>query len=65
MPKAEALWEAKQWLRALSVEDAQKRVAALPPAARGERVKLPPSGSAKPYEHPYYWSAFILMGDPN
>jgi CHAT domain-containing protein len=65
MPKAEALWEAKQWLRALSVENAQKRIAALPPTARGERIKVPPSGSAKPYEHPYYWSAFILIGDPN
>ena len=38
--KAEALREAKRWLREYETSD-----------GRG------------PYEHPYYWSAFILMGD--
>ena len=41
MPKAEALSEAKRWLR--THEDESGRT---------------------PYEHPYYWSAFILIGDP-
>ncbi|MCK4409669.1 MAG: CHAT domain-containing protein, partial [Candidatus Eisenbacteria sp.] len=40
MPKAEALREAKRWLRDYIDE-------------YGNR----------PYEHPYYWSAFILIGD--
>jgi len=40
MSKADALQEAKQWLR--SYEDEY---------------------GSRPYEHPYYWSAFILIGD--
>lgn len=39
-PKAEALSEAKAWLRAYEDESGLRR-----------------------YEHPYYWSAFILIGD--
>ncbi len=40
MSEADALQEAKHWLRTYTDE-------------RGER----------PYEHPYYWSAFVLIGD--
>jgi CHAT domain-containing protein/tetratricopeptide (TPR) repeat protein len=40
MTKAEALQEAKQWLRSYTDE-------------HGDR----------PYQHPYFWSAFILIGD--
>jgi CHAT domain-containing protein/Flp pilus assembly protein TadD len=40
MAKAEALQEAKQWLRNYTDEDGKR-----------------------PYEHPYYWAAFILIGD--
>lgn len=39
--KAEALREAKRWLREYRDET-----------------------GARPYEHPYYWSAFVLIGDP-
>jgi len=42
MSKAEALQEAKQYLRTCTGEN-------------GER----------PFEHPYFWSAFILIGDRN
>jgi len=42
LPKAEALAEAKAWLRAYTDESGRR-----------------------PYEHPYYWSAFILIGDPS
>jgi CHAT domain-containing protein len=66
MPKAEALHEAKQWLRELPAEQVQKLIEQLPPGERGERVKArAPAGSAKPYAHPHYWAAFILIGDPN
>jgi len=41
MPKAEALQDAKRWLREYT-------------DGSGER----------PYDHPYYWSAFVLIGDP-
>jgi hypothetical protein len=72
--KAEALSEAKRWLRELSAEDATKESAALTQGvARGKgRKPLPllPAATthatgtrAKPYAHPYYWAAFVLVGD--
>jgi CHAT domain-containing protein len=79
LPKAEALREAKQWLRGLSWEETRGLCAAhqlaLPDGQdRGEpgTIKAEDVGSdgssppaQHPYEHPYYWSAFILVGDPN
>ena len=71
MPKAQALAEAKSWLRKLTADEVTKLVQQhkLSLAQRGviskttgpERDTVP---SARPYEHPYYWSAFILIGDP-
>jgi CHAT domain-containing protein len=67
LPKAEALREAKAWLRTLTAVATDKAVAALPAAERGsERAKGPAAAAgARPYAHPYYWSAFILIGDPD
>jgi CHAT domain-containing protein len=65
LPKAEALAEAKHWLRSLKDNEAQAATAALP---RGSVVPLgsvrPAPRSVQPYGHPYYWAAFILIGDP-
>jgi tetratricopeptide (TPR) repeat protein len=57
MPKAEALAEAKRWLRGAG--------AALPRGeiVRREAVKAEPS--AHPYEDPTYWAGFILVGAPD
>jgi CHAT domain-containing protein len=64
LPKAEALREAKHWLRNLSAEEADKHTQRLPPVERGEvRPRTPPAAGARPYAHPYYWAAFILLGD--
>jgi CHAT domain-containing protein len=68
LPKAEALADAKHWLRGLNVDEATRLGAGLPAAKRLAKVSGPPrpaAGSIRPYEHPYYWAAFILIGDPN
>jgi CHAT domain-containing protein len=76
MPKAEALQEAKRWLRNLTVEQIEGELAGLErgevrPLARekgapARKEALPPkSSSIKPYDHPYFWAAFVLVGDPD
>jgi hypothetical protein len=75
LPKAEALAEAKSWLRGLSREEALARWAGVQGGvARGKgRKKRPllpavPKAADKPdrpYAHPYYWAAFILVGRPD
>jgi serine/threonine protein kinase/tetratricopeptide (TPR) repeat protein len=70
--KAAALAEAKHWLRGLSALDVERLTSDLPKGlpfgTRGVRKEAPKgavSGSApRPFEHPYYWAAFILIGDP-
>jgi tetratricopeptide (TPR) repeat protein len=66
MPKAEALGEAKKWLRELTTEEAGAAESKLPQASRGDvrrRVVMPVS--IHPYEHPHFWAAFVLVGDPD
>jgi tetratricopeptide (TPR) repeat protein len=78
MGKAAALAEAKRWLRELSADEAGKLLAAATGgASRGDRGKdellrlaVPadpkqPGASGKPFAHPRYWAAFVLVGDPN
>jgi CHAT domain-containing protein/tetratricopeptide (TPR) repeat protein len=68
MPKAEALAEAKRWLRGLGPDEVQQLTKDLP--TRGTRGRVEPRKPAEgpaavlSYEHPYYWSGFILIGDP-
>jgi CHAT domain-containing protein len=75
MPKAEALREAKQWLRKLTATEALDRLGAITEGVvRGERPAreamhaVPkPKDVARdfhPYAHPRYWAAFILLGEP-
>lgn len=53
MPKADALAEAKHWLRTLEVDD-----------DRGVGRGGTQDATVRPYEHPYYWAPFVLLGDP-
>ena len=68
MSKAEALAEAKRWLRGLGPDEVGQLTKDL--ATRGTRGRVidrQPAGkvaAARTYEHPYYWSGFILIGDP-
>jgi CHAT domain-containing protein len=67
LTKAEALREAKQWLQTLTSEQVAEKVARLPKLERGGERKrdVKSSDPQRPFAHPYYWSAFILIGDPN
>jgi hypothetical protein len=68
LPKAEALTEAKAWLRKLKVTEADQAIDAIGRTRSGEvrRGKPAPAASeGHPYEHPSFWAAFILAGDPN
>jgi tetratricopeptide (TPR) repeat protein len=74
LPKAEALREAKEWLRTLPREEALRVAAAVSSGVarakgRPKAPLLPPvperTAEAKadcPYAHPYYWAAFVLIG---
>ncbi|HKB06342.1 MAG TPA: CHAT domain-containing tetratricopeptide repeat protein [Gemmataceae bacterium] len=64
--KAEALAEAKNWLRGLTPEQVEQLAAGLPrQGTRGRIVpKAPDAPAASKYDLPYYWSGFILIGDP-
>jgi CHAT domain-containing protein len=74
MPKAEALHEAKEWLRTLSVADTEAELKRLnlplnlASASRGGERKAAtattPAAGPRPFEHPSYWAGFILIGDP-
>ncbi len=75
LSKALALREAKTWLRGLSRAEALRLAADLHrglPRGKGARqlplLEVPPPAVSEsdehPYAHPYYWAAFILLGDP-
>jgi CHAT domain-containing protein len=60
LSKAEALREAKMWLRNLTPAD----IAALERGTTRPRTVAPTPSTVRSFRHPHYWSAFILIGDP-
>jgi CHAT domain-containing protein len=68
MPKAAALAEAKRWLRGLGPEEVRQLTKDLPTRGTRGRVearrKAEGPAAVHGYDHPYYWSGFILVGDP-
>ncbi|HKI16860.1 MAG TPA: CHAT domain-containing protein, partial [Isosphaeraceae bacterium] len=76
MPKAEALYEAKHWLRSLTVDQINGELAAFSrgdvrPLAKADGATSPGAASSpesngrRPYDQPYFWAAFVLVGDPD
>jgi CHAT domain-containing protein/tetratricopeptide (TPR) repeat protein len=68
MPKAVALAEAKKWLRGLSADELNGLTRDLPKRGTRGRVEPRQGGEGvralRAYDYPYYWSGFILVGDP-
>jgi CHAT domain-containing protein len=76
LPKAEALAEAKRWLQGLTADEVGPALEALDRgplrplataagSAPGAAAARPRPSGPRPYQHPYYWAAFILIGDPS
>ncbi len=76
LPKAEALREAKDWLRTLRRAEVEALAGRLArgtvrateepktPVASGEAAKPVVPAEETPFAHPRFWAAFILLGDP-
>jgi CHAT domain-containing protein len=77
LPKAEALHEAKSWLRGLSRAEVLSVAAELSGGverSKGTKARRPveiasatPAGgdNDRPYSSPHFWAAFVLAGDPD
>jgi hypothetical protein len=66
MPKAEAVGEAKRWLRGLTTKKADAAETELPQTSRDNvRRRMNAPVEHHPYEHPHFWAAFVLVGDPD
>ena len=61
LPKAEALAEAKAWLRELPLE----QVTSLTRGEPSKSLKGQPQPAVTRFDHPYYWAGFVLIGDPD
>jgi CHAT domain-containing protein len=63
LSKAEALHEAKRWLRVLTAEQVDRGLAAISRGTIRTRPETPVAATEHSYEHPRYWAAFILIGN--
>jgi CHAT domain-containing protein len=67
--KAAALDEAKSWLRRLSQADLDSFRSSRPLRGVEEdlapAIRVVPGKIERPFEHPFFWAAFILIGDEN
>ena len=59
MTKAQALVEAKRWIR-----NADRR-AIRAARERGGDTNEPTAATLRPYDDPYYWAGFVLIGAPD
>jgi CHAT domain-containing protein len=61
MPKAEA----KRWLRNLSSGEAAAELNRLGESPPIQNPTSPAPAGVRPFDHPRFWAAFILVGDPD
>jgi hypothetical protein len=74
MPKLASLREAQAWLRSMTREQAEAMTGSPeavnaaagrePGPRRGRLTQVDASDASRRYEHPFYWSAFVLYGSP-
>jgi CHAT domain-containing protein len=64
MSKAEALREAKEWLRGLDGTGVERALGAVSRGRLEGRSGVRPA-AGRPFAHPHYWAGFILLGDPS
>jgi CHAT domain-containing protein/tetratricopeptide (TPR) repeat protein len=64
MPKAESLKEAKEWLRQLTSKEINDVPSSLSRGEVSAERPTPATQGEHPYADPYFWAAFILIGDP-
>ncbi len=62
--KADALQRAKSELRKVSDVQRTVQVAKLSRGPEVEGADATKRGRKRPYDHPYYWAGFVLIGDP-
>jgi CHAT domain-containing protein len=65
MAKAEALAEAKRWLRGAGAAEVGAALAALPRGEVVRREAVKAGSAAHPYADPTSWAGFILVGAPD
>lgn len=67
MPKSDALHEAKQWLRELTHNQLDRlsvnASTRLRSSIRKRFVALPSTNHQRPFQDPYFWAPFILIGN--
>ena len=65
LPAADALAEAKSWLRGLTIADvrALEREAGDVRGLRKRPAAAPQTDGHRPYQAPYFWASFVLIGD--
>jgi len=66
-----ALREAKIWLKNLTSEEIDRVIAGLPKDVTRREIGKIPIGDRtrrsrlKPFDAPFYWAAFVLLGNPD